>query len=513
MHREFKARNLLDRHRWRVPSLPLFSFLLLISIVALGIAQEANKPPGKRYRQPAIIEFEGFIGKLNEHYFYRKLEQARAAGADLVIVEIDSPGGRVDSSFQLGGRLRDVDWAHTVAFIPKEALSGAAIMSLGCDDIIMGDSAVLGDAGPIFLDEGFMFQHVPEKIRSDLATKIRNLAEAKGRSPALAEAMVNDELIVYQVNDRDTGETVYMTDAELDAEQDPKRWEKGKPVLESRADNFFEVDGLRAVELQLAQGNAASRRELAEVYKSENEPLVYRWSGLDTTVLVLNNSFVTGLLIVIGLIALFIEVSSPGIGVGGLVAGLCFSLFFWSRFLGGTAVWLEVVLFVAGVLFLLVEIFVLPGFGIAGLTGLLLVISSLLLAGQSFVIPRGPEQVKSLVNSLMVICGSGVIALVGCALIVRQLGNIPMLNRLALEPPAPDSVAPTGPQGLTSAGTGIALKVGDRGTARSALRPAGQCRFGDRKADVIADGAFIEVGTEVEIIDVSSNRIMVQAVG
>ena len=487
-------------------------FFLLLAGASLAIEAKDGKPHGKQYKQAAIIEFTGPIDSMNEQYLYRKLDQAQDAGADLIIVEIDSPGGELEASLNLARRLRGIQWAHTVAFVPEEALSGAAIMSLGCDDIVMGDAAVIGDAGPIFLDEAFMFQHAPEKIRSDLARKVRDLAEAKGRSPALAEAMVDDALIVYQVKDTDKGETVYMTDAEIEASPTPKRWEKGNPVLESRDDKFLEVNGLRAVELKLAQGNTAGRRGLKELYEFKNEPLVYRWSGLDTTVYVLNIGIITGLLIVIGLVALFVEVSSPGIGVGGLIAGLCFALFFWSRFLGGTAGWLEVVLFVFGVLFLLVEIFVLPGFGIAGLAGMLLIISSLILAGQSFVIPRGPQQINLLVNSLMVICGSGVIAIVGCAFVVRHFGSIPMLNRLALEPPTPESVAPSGPHNSDSAAPGTELKVGDRGTARSALRPAGQCLFGKRKVDVVADSAFIDAGTAVEIVDISGNRVMVHVV-
>ena len=89
---------------------------------------------------------------------------------------------------------------------------------------------------------------------------------------------------------------------------------------------------------------------------------VYRHTTTDTIVYVLNNPFVTGLLVIIGLIALYIEFSAPGLGAGGLVAGLCAVLFFWSRFFSGTSGWLEVILFVAGLVFIAMEIFVIPGF-------------------------------------------------------------------------------------------------------------------------------------------------------
>ena len=99
-------------------------------------------------------------------------------------------------------------------------------------------------------------------------------------------------------------------------------------------------------------------------------------------------AWVTGLLFVVGLVALYVEVSTPGLGLGGLVSLLCFALFFWSRFLGGTAEVLEIVLFLTGVAFLAVEIFVLPGFGVAGITGLLLMLAGVLMASQTFLIPE-----------------------------------------------------------------------------------------------------------------------------
>jgi membrane-bound serine protease (ClpP class) len=489
---------------------------LWLAVVALALGAGAvvsgnENGEGAAYKQAAIIRFEGAISPMTEQYLYRKLNQAQEAGADLVIVEIDSPGGELTASLNLAERLRDTRWAHTVAYVPRQALSGGAIMALGCDDIIMGNNAVLGDAGPIFLDEDFMFRHAPEKVRSDLARRVRDLAEAKGRAPALAEAMVDDGLVVYRVKDKKDGTIVYRSESEIESSEDPARWEKLNPVLESRDDKFLEVNGRRAAELGLAQGVADNVAELEETYRLDRPPLVFEWSGLDTTVIVLNHGLVTALLIVVGLVALFIEFSAPGIGFGGLLAGLCFALFFWSRFLGGTAEWLEVLLFAAGIVFILVELLVLPGFGIAGVTGILLIVSSLILASQNFLVPRSSAQFDTLLGSLLVILGSGAVAIVGCGLLAKYYGRIPVLSRIALEPPSPESVAPVRPDALAS-GDAAPLQVGDRGTARSALRPAGQCRFGNRKLDVVADGEFIDVGAEVEIIDISGNRIMVRAV-
>ncbi|MEO8495318.1 MAG: hypothetical protein ABI614_09620, partial [Planctomycetota bacterium] len=109
--------------------------------------------PARRYNKAVLIRFEGPITPLLEQFIYRKLDVAKEKGADLVIIEIDSPGGYLDASLNLADRFRDLDWAHTVAFVPREALSGAAIAALGCNEIVMAPEAHLGDAGPIFQGE------------------------------------------------------------------------------------------------------------------------------------------------------------------------------------------------------------------------------------------------------------------------------------------------------------------------------------------------------------------------
>ena len=126
---------------------------------------------------------------------------------------------------------------------------------------------------------------------------------------------------------------------------------------------------------------------------------------VDTTVFVLNMPLVTGLLFVVGLVALFIEFSAPGISIGGLLAILCFSLFFWGKFLGGTAGWLEVVLFLLGIIFLMLEVFLVPGFGVPGISGILLIVASLVMASQDFFMPTRPSEWKTTGNSLLVVLG------------------------------------------------------------------------------------------------------------
>jgi len=110
-----------------------------------------------------LIRVEGVIGPTLAAYLDRKLDEAKADGADLVVLEIDSPGGKTVDSWAMAGRLRDLDFAHTVAYVPRRALSGAAVMALGCDEIIMAPTALIGDAGTIYQDENSQFRFAPRK--------------------------------------------------------------------------------------------------------------------------------------------------------------------------------------------------------------------------------------------------------------------------------------------------------------------------------------------------------------
>ena len=235
-----------------------------------------------------LIRFEGPITPMLTQYLFRKLDTARELGADLVVVEIDSPGGYVEESEDDCAALRDTQWAHTVAYIPHRALSGASIVALGCDEILMAPEAQLGDCGEIFLDENFMFRYAPEKFRTHLVQELRGLARYHGRPAALAEAMADMDLVVYKVKNRQTGKITYMSDSEIQSAKQPADWEKLGPVLESRKDKFLEVNGARAVELGLADGNVDSQEALEKRFQLREPLVVLKPTAVDTAVYVLN---------------------------------------------------------------------------------------------------------------------------------------------------------------------------------------------------------------------------------
>ena len=496
-------------------SLQFWLMLLLTGclIATQQAAQADDEPVGHEIERAALIQIDGPIGPRLQAFLDRKLDEARANEVDLVILKIDSPGGYLHTTNEIVDRIRDLPWADTVAYIPREALSGAAIVALACDEIVMHPSARLGDAGPIFQGEDALFRHAPQKVRSDLAVRVRDLAEAKGRSPALCESMIDLNVIVHEVQHRETMERRFMSDNEIESTGEADSWEKLAPVFESREDTFLTVTGTRAVELGLADSEAEALEDLRDRYGWSGDLLILKPTAVDTTVFVLNLPAITFLLLIIGLIALYVEFSAPGIGVGGLVALLCFALFFWSRLLGGTAGWLEVILFLAGVTFVLTEIFIIPGFGIAGISGLLLMSASVLLASQDFVIPNSPRQVETTLTAVSVLAGSCVAFIVIAIVMTKYMGYLPVLNRLALEPPSGEGLAfHENDRKSEASADEYTVAVGDWGIAESTLRPAGKATFAEKFVDVVTDGSFIDQGQQVRVIEVSGNRVVVRAV-
>ncbi len=182
----------------------------------------AEQPPAAR--RPVRICITGPIDAAQRVYIEHRLRKAQLLGADLLILEIDSPGGTLDDSRLVADALLDLHWARSVAYIPREAISGAAFVALACNEIAIHPNARLGDAGPIALtNEGFA--RVPEKIISITKTIARTLAGARGRPEALAEAMVRS-VKVFRVRHVPSGQEHFVTENEWGNLADRAGWEK-----------------------------------------------------------------------------------------------------------------------------------------------------------------------------------------------------------------------------------------------------------------------------------------------
>ena len=227
---------------------------------------EAKKadPPKRRDRSAVIIPLHEDINPLSGALLKRKFKEAVDSGVDVIILDIHSPGGYTHVTFELMDMILDAKDVETVAYIEKDAISGAALISLACDKIIMFPGARVGDAGEIVMGQDGAFRYTEAKSRSVVAQKARDTAEATGKPVALAEKMSDKDMVVFEATHKTDGRKRYISDKEWETMDDSDDWEKGKPIREAGREMFFTVNGRRAVELGMAVQTVESRDELAE---------------------------------------------------------------------------------------------------------------------------------------------------------------------------------------------------------------------------------------------------------
>jgi membrane-bound serine protease (ClpP class) len=429
--------------------------------------------------------------------------QIRDSDVNFVCLWIDSPGGSMGDAMQLADFLAfqlDPGKVRTVAYVPHEARADAAIVALACDQLVMHPQAVLGGSGA--------YEPSAEEVRQVTQTIRKELAPHKGRSWSLPVAMIDRRLTVFRVTRQgDLHDVEYFCDDELNEQLEPDKWQRGELVTTPGVP--LKLLGNQAETYHLANHLADSFAQFKQYYGLEEDLALVEPGWADFLIQALASPGVAVLLLLIGGAALYIELHAPGIGVGGFVAAVCFLLFFWSRYLGGTADWLAISLFVAGMACLLLEVFVIPGFGIFGLGGGALVLASLILASQTFIWPRNEYQLERLTYSLLTVAVAGIGVAMIAVLLRNQLPRARLLGGMMLHPPAGEEAQEIGRR---EALVDYRELVGSRGTTTTQLTPGGKARFGDRLVDVIADGEVIGRGAAIEVVDVHGNRVLVREV-
>jgi membrane-bound serine protease (ClpP class) len=427
-------------------------------------------------------------------------EQIRNQGANFICLWISSQGGSLSDSMNLANFLAELDRGtiRTVAFVPTEARADAALVAMACDQLVLGRDAVLGGPGAAEFSADDL-QLARETLRDNLAPK-------KSRSWSLIAALIDPETRVFRFTHRRDGLVEYFSEAELLAQADADGWNRGDEV--TTAGKPLSVNGERAKELGLARHAVPDFLAFKEIYGLEDELVLAEPGWADYLIDALAAPHVAWLLLLIGGAALYAELQAPGIGIGGFVAGICFLLYFWSKHLDGTAGWLEILLFVAGVSCILLEMFVLPGTAIFGLGGGALVILSLVLASQTFVLPRNEYQMTQLRDSLLGLIAAGAGVIVLAMLMRRYLPHSPLFSHMMLEPPSGAEL-----EDLAHREAMVELEhlLGCKGLATTQLTPSGKARFGAELVDVIADGEVVGKGAEVVVIGVQGNRVVVRS--
>jgi membrane-bound serine protease (ClpP class) len=382
----------------------------------------------------------------------RSIREAEAAGARAVILDIETPGGRIDAAQQIVNTLKEAK-VPTYAYINRRAFSAGAMIALATDGIYMRPGAVMGAVTPV-TGEG---DKASEKIVSAMRSEMRALAEARRLDPRVAEAMVDEDVEIEGVVAK--GKLLTLTTEEA-----------------VRIGYASPVDDWNALMFELHTVGAPVR-----------ETTVNWAEGL---VRFFTHPLVAPLLLSLGFLGLLIELKSPAFGMAGVFGVICLGLFFGSHYLVGLAGWEELMLLVAGVTLVGVEMFVLPGFGVAGLAGGLAVLASVYL---SLVTHLSSEADMSQAAGML--SAAIILVILGGWAIVRTLPRSGRFTRSGvLLGEATDRET-----GYISNPDRTEL-IGATGVAVTDLRPAGAAQFGDERVDVVSDSAFISAGTPVRVV-------------
>ena len=438
--------------------------------------------------RPALVTLSGGVGPEAVARLQARIERAIADGSNFIWLRIESAGGAPEQSLVLANWLAGLDptSVKTVAYVPREARGDAALVALACDELVMHPGATLGGEGAATI--------AGRRADALVAAWRGGVAKLRDRPWSLPAALVVPGITVHRAEEQGSGRVEFFSETELAARDDRENWRLGAPI----GTGAFAVGGRRAEELGLAAHVVDDAEGLRQAYGIEGRVAVAEPGWADRLLEALASPSLAWLLLLIGAAGLYIELKTPGIGFGGFVSMVAFIVYFWSQYLNGTSGWLEVMLFIAGVICVAAEIFVLPGFGVLGLGGGLLVIASVVLASQSFVLPVNDYQIRQMQWSLLGILGAAAGVTMLGILLHRWLPSTPILRDVVLEPPE-------------SAGTDDVVDefIGRTGTTTTRLAPAGKARIGDRVWDVASDGPLIEPGTPVRVVAVRGGRVIV----
>ncbi len=433
----------------------------------------------------------------------RRIETAEENNASLIIFDIDTHGGRLDSAFVISEYISDIKSAKTVAFISHKAISAGALIAISCNEIIMVPGAELGDCEPIIPSSDGGYKTAGEKIQTVLRTKFRKFAEKNGYPVILSEAMVTSEIEVYRIERDDMPGSLFISSSELESMDDVEKKRILKKKLIVKKGNLLTMHAREAFDYGFTRNLVEDRDEMLGLYNIDRDKTVEletNWS--EEMVRLLEK--LAPILLTIGIIAIFLEFKAPGFGIPGIVGILCFAAIFLSKYLVGLAETPEIIIFFVGIALIAVEIFVIPGFGVTGIAGIIMMGIGLILSFQDFTLPITPYDSQVLNNSLLTLVSSFLASSLLIVLLLKFMPGIPMFSRLILK------TSETADYGFSETiDVAHSNLIGKKGVTTTPLRPAGHIEIDEKTYDVVTQGDFVEKGQIVEIVNVDGNRIIV----
>ena len=447
-------------------SSPIRTVLLAAVLLApAGIAgQEAGGQQGAEQQQLIRVPLSGVVEMGLAPFIERTLDEAAAAGASAVVLDIETPGGRVDAAERIINAISRSE-VPVYAYVNMHAYSAGAMIALATDRVLMQEGAVMGAATPV---DGSGTK-APEKIVSAMRAQMRALAEARGLDPTIAEAMVDEEIAIDGVIDE--GKLLTLTAGEAVALGYAETVDGWEDVLAA-----IGVEGVAVVE---AQVNWAER--------------IVRF---------FTNPVIVPFLLSLGFLGLIVEIKTAGFGLAGIAGLLSLALFFGAHLLIGLAGAEDLILVAAGLALIAVEVLVIPGFGIFGIAGLVALLGGLVMAQVGSL----PSQ-EDFARAAGVLSATALLVVLTSWVFLRSIIRNRRLSRSGIV--LPESTDRE--DGYTSADLRPEL-VGAEGVAITALRPSGVGLFADERLDIVSESEWIEEGTRVRVVSAEGYRHIVRAV-
>lgn len=410
-----------------------------------------------------LISIDEEIGIGLVPYVSRVISEAENSNASAIIIKINTFGGRVDAATQIKDAILKSK-IMTIAFINNRAISAGSLIALSCNKIIMAPGGLMGAATVV--DE--MGEKQSEKYQSYMRSEMRSTAEKNGRRTDIAQGMVDERIIIPGLVD--STQLVTLTTEEA--------------IKYGMAD--VESDDLKG-------GLKLLGFEDFEIINSESN-----WA--ENVVKFLNNPIVSSILIMIGIFGLIAEVKTPGWGVPGTAGLIALALFFGSSYILQLASTLDIILFIIGLMLIAAEIFVIPGFGVAGIGGILLILTSLFLS----LTPSGPFfNFEAIALAVIQLAGSLVAAFILVLILAKFLPKSRSFSKLILDE------AEKVEKGFVSYPSEKEL-IGTEGIALTTLRPAGTAEINGRRIDVMTDSEYVQQGSKVVVVRAEGIKVVVR---
>jgi len=438
-------------------SILLFTALLSVASV---MAQE---------KKVLVMEIKDVIDPRMHRYVDLALKEANNIKAELVIIEMDTYGGVLTDAKEIVDKL--MHYSNPVwVFINSDAASAGALISIACDSIYMSPGASIG-AATVVDGQG---EKAPDKYQSYMRSIMRSTAEENGRNPRIAEGMVDEDLEIEGV--KKAGEVITFSTSE-------------------------------ALKHHFCEAKVESIEEILERNQIEKYTLHRFELGLTEKIIsVVLNPIISSILILVIIAGIYFEMQTPGLGFAGLAALVALILYLVPYYLNGLAANWEIIAFFLGIGLIAVEIFVLPGFGVAGIAGIVLTIGSLFLImvnNDAFDFEFVPmnDLLYALAAAIGGTVGGMILLLVGGS----KLPETRFFKHIAL----------TDTQNRSAGYVSFQYKeslVGKRGTAETVLRPSGKVMINEQMYDAYTRGDYIEKGQTVEVISDEGPSLKVKIV-